>query len=119
MAHQLNLSVKATGVAMSKPPVGGVPGYCFVGHDSSLTGTLHRQLSRHLLTGKCSRFLEVRWTTHCVTVNWLNERIRNNRVQDFLAGRGMSWRSTGDAAAGFVWLQFWLLICALNSVLRR
>jgi hypothetical protein len=54
-----------------------------------------------------------------VTENWLNERIRNNHLQDFLAGRGMSWQSTGDAAASVVWLQFWLLICALNPVLRR
>jgi hypothetical protein len=31
----------------------------------------------------------------------------------------MSWQSTGDAAASVVWLQLWLLICALNPVLRR
>jgi hypothetical protein len=31
MAHQFNLYVKAAGTAMSKPPVGGVPGFDFVG----------------------------------------------------------------------------------------
>jgi hypothetical protein len=54
-----------------------------------------------------------------VTVNWLNERIRNNHLQVFLAGRGMSRQSTGDAAASVVWLQLWILICALKPVLRR
>jgi hypothetical protein len=91
MAHQFNLCVKAAGIAMSKPPVGGVPGFGFVGHVSSLIGILRRQLSLHFLTGKCPRFLEVRWSTLCVTLNWLNERIQNNHLQVFLAGRGMSW----------------------------
>jgi hypothetical protein len=106
-------------IAMSKPPVGGVLGFDFVGHVSSLIGILRRQLSLHLLTRKCPRFLEVRWSTLCVTMNWLNERISKNHLQDILAGRGMSWQSTSDAAANIVWLQFWLVICAFNAVLRR
>jgi hypothetical protein len=94
-------------------------GLGFVGHVSSLIGILRRQLSVNLLTGKCPRSLEVRWPTLRLTVNWLNEWIGNNHLQDFLAGRGMTWQSNGDAAASVVWLQLRLLTCALNPVLLR
>jgi hypothetical protein len=118
--HQFNICVKATGSAMDKLPAGGASAFDFVGRVSSLAGILRRQGSLSLSMGaKCPRFLEVRWSSLCSTVSWLNANVRHRDLLNFLSSRGLSYDSTAGGDGSVNCKVMWLLMCALELVLAR
>jgi hypothetical protein len=69
LINQFSLSIKTAGKAMVKD--GGIG---FIGHVSSLAGTLRRQIALvEAMGGKCDCFIKVRWGSLCTVVAWLKK----------------------------------------------